>query len=174
MRLFIGLQPTEAFRQALTETQNRLWAAGVTGRGLESGNLHMTLAFIGEWPEPEGVPLPGVEEPFSITLDRVGLFPQAKVLWAGVRPCEALDRLARRTAELLDGAGIPFDRKPFAPHITLVRKPALPEGIRLEEIPVPPAEMTVGEVCLYRSHREETGMMYTVVRHGPGRLPGAG
>ena len=170
MRLFIGLQPTEAFRQALAETQNRLWAAGAMGRGLDPMNMHMTLAFIGEWPEAEGVPLPEVEEPFPIVLSHVGLFPEAKVLWAGVRPSAALEDLARRTRELLSGAGIPFDPKPFAPHITLIRKPALPRGMRLEEVPVPPAEMTVREACLYWSHREETGMVYTVLRRNSGCL----
>ena len=56
MRLFVGIRPSEAFRSALALLEDRLRAAGVTGRYLDASNLHMTLAFIGEWPEdPEDV-----------------------------------------------------------------------------------------------------------------------
>ena len=51
MRLFVALQPTAAFREALALLQDRLRAAGVTGRYLTPDNLHLTLAFIGMWPE---------------------------------------------------------------------------------------------------------------------------
>ena len=51
MRLFVGIRPSEEFRAALALLQDRLRAAGVTGRYLDPSNLHLTLAFIGEWPE---------------------------------------------------------------------------------------------------------------------------
>lgn len=47
MRLFIGLQPSQQFREALSLVQDSLRANGVTGRYLDPSNLHMTLAFIG-------------------------------------------------------------------------------------------------------------------------------
>ncbi|MBO7423173.1 MAG: RNA 2',3'-cyclic phosphodiesterase, partial [Oscillospiraceae bacterium] len=51
MRLFTGIRPSDDFRAALAVLQDSLRAAGITGRYLEPSNLHMTLAFIGEWPE---------------------------------------------------------------------------------------------------------------------------
>ena len=74
--------------------------------------------------------------------------------------------LAEKVRTGLAGAGVPFDPKPFNPHITLVRKPLIPGEIRLSGIAVPPAETVVEEVCLYRSFRGENGMVYSVIRSG--------
>lgn len=163
MRLFVGIRPSDEFRSALAVLQERLRAAGVTGRYLEPSNLHMTLAFIGEWPEEVTDVLPDADRPFSLNLSHVGYFPEAKVLWAGVEKSDALKRLAGRVRHSLAEAGIPFDPKRFNPHITLVRKPSVPAGVILSEIEVPPAAMIVDEVCLYRSDRGKNGMVYTVI-----------
>ena len=163
MRLFAGLKPSEEFREALCGVQERLRAAGVAARYYEPSNLHMTLAFIGEWPENISAILPQVDQPFSVSLSKAGVFPKAKVVWAGVEPCKALDRLARRVRENLAQAGIPFDPKPFVPHITLGRRPSVPEGLDLTGIAIPSAAMTVTDVYLYRSDRGENGMVYSVI-----------
>ena len=68
-----------------------------------------------------------------------------------------------RAVRRLSEAGIPFDQKPFVPHITLGRKPILPAGIDLSGIQIPPAVMTVSDVFLYRSDRGENGMVYSVI-----------
>ena len=54
-------------------------------------------------------------------------------------------------------------RKAFCPHITLGRKPRVPEGVSLSQIAVPPAGMLVSGVCLFRSDRGKQGMEYTVI-----------
>ncbi len=172
MRLFVALEPSDGFRDALAGLQERLRAAGVTGRWLRPANLHLTLAFIGMWTPDAAELLPPVEQPFSITLSHPGVFPAAGVLWAGVRPSRALDGLAERVRAALGEAGVPFDPKSFTPHITLARKPRVPEGLELPEFRVPPARMIVREVCLYQSRRTEDGMAYTVI--GRGRKPEEG
>ena len=163
MRIFAAIRPTDAFRAVLSALQDSLRAAGVTGRYLDPSNLHMTLAFVGNWPDNISGLLPEVKEPFSVTLSSPGIFPAAKVLWAGVEPCPALDRLAAEVQEIFTANGIPFDPKPCSPHITLVRKPSVPAGLDLAKIPVPSASMAVEEVCLYRSDHEENGIVYTVI-----------
>jgi len=163
MRLFVGLRPSDDFRAALSVLQDRLRASGIKGRFLDPANLHMTLAFVGEWQEDITPVLPQVSRSFPVTLSHLDIFPEAKVIWAGVEKSEALDRLARRVRDNLSGHGIPFDPKDFNPHITLARKPLVPEGVALSDIEVPPAVMRVGEVCLYRSDRGERGMEYTVI-----------
>ena len=163
MRLFVGLEPTPDFRGALAEVQERLRAAGVAGRYLSPSNLHMTLAFIGEWPEDVTETLPGVTEPFSITLSHLGVFTGAKVLWAGINPSQELNYLAARVRMRLDAAGIPYDRQSFNPHITLIRKPIHPNEQLLTDVQIPSASMIVKEVCLYQSTHEADGMKYTVI-----------
>ena len=100
MRIFVALQPAPAFRDALASLQDRLRAAGVTGRYLTPSNLHLTLAFIGMWPEDISGLLPSVQNPFPVTLSHLGIFPGAKVLWAGVDPSEALNALAQNVSML--------------------------------------------------------------------------
>ena len=163
MRLFVGLRPSEAFRRVLSELQVQLQDAGIAAKYLDPSNLHMTLAFIGEWPENIAGILPSVEQPFSITLSHIGLFREAKVIWAGVEESEPLNQLADSVRNNLSAAGIPFDPKPFVPHITLGRKPIVPAAFDLSEIVIPSAEMTVSDVFLYRSDRGENGMVYSVI-----------
>ena len=90
-------------------------------------------------------------------------FPEAKVIWAGIQKSPALDQLAQQIRENLTAADILFDPKPFVPHITLGRKPVVPEAVDLSEIMIPPADMTVEDVFLYRSERGENGMVYSVI-----------
>ena len=163
MRLFTAIQPSPGFRAALEDLQQRLREAGVMGKYREADGLHLTLAFIGEWPEDITELLPVVRKPFSVTLSHLGVFPEANVLWAGVEPCEELDLLAKQVRHRLADAGIPFDRKSFNPHITLARKPFVPEKVVLSEIQVPRVSMIVDDVCLYRSDRGKDGMVYTVI-----------
>ena len=163
MRLFVGLEPTPDFRAALSDLQTKLSAAGVEGRYASSPNLHMTLAFIGEWPEDVTEILPAAGDPFPLTLSHIGFFPEAKVMWAGVKKSAALERLASRVRHNLADCGIPFDPKRFNPHITLARKPSVPAGVIVSEIEIPQTVMTVEEVCLYRSDRGKNGMVYTVI-----------
>lgn len=163
MRLFVGLRPSEAFRRVLSELQVQLQDAGIAAKYLDPSNLHMTLAFIGEWPENVAGILPLVEQPFSITLSHIGLFREAKVIWAGVKESEPLNKLADSVRNNLSVAGIPFDPKPFVPHITLGRKPIIPAAFDLSEIVIPSAEMTVSDVFLYRSDHGENGIVYSVI-----------
>ena len=163
MRLFAAIEPSSAFREALSDLQDRLRGAGVGGRYLDPACLHLTLAFIGEWPEDVTEVLPPVEAPFPITLSHIGLFRQARVLWAGVEMSEGLFHLAARVRQKLRDAGIPFDPQAFNPHITLIRKPVLPDEDLLWQMKPLPVSMTVREVCLYQSERRAEGMAYTVI-----------
>ena len=168
MRLFVAVEPSPGFLAVLTDLQERLREAGMTGKFRDPSGLHLTLAYIGEWPEDVTGILPVVRKPFSITLSHLGIFPEANVLWAGIRPCEELEHLAGQVRRNLANEGIPFDRKRFNPHITLARKPFVPERVILSEIGVPAVSMIVDDVCLYRSDRGKNGMVYTVIGKSSG------
>ena len=75
MRLFIAIQFEEKILDALTDFQGDLKAQGVTGNYTKRKNLHITLAFIGEYGNPDDV-LGTMEEldfrPFDIELNGVG------------------------------------------------------------------------------------------------------
>ena len=158
MRLFVAIRLTEPVRDALIRAQNDLYDHGLRGRYISEANLHLTLAFIGEWPDPQAVleALSRVAfEPFEIALDGIGRFDD--LWWAGLAPCPALEGLVRRVRRALADAGIPFDRKRFRAHITLIR---LAEG-PVPAIPGPRARMRVEAFSLMRSQQGRGGMIYT-------------
>ncbi len=163
MRLFVAIRPAEKFLNSLSLLQERLRRAGVGGRYIDEYNLHMTLAFIGEWPENISELLHAVKKPFPIVLSQIAVFPGSDVLCALTEPSEAPDNTARAVRHSLADAGIPFDKKAFFPHITLVRGLRLPKHVDLTQIEVPRAAMTVNEIALYRSDRGKNGLVYTVI-----------
>ena len=158
MRLFIAIKLSEEMKAALTDAQRAMFDRGVRGNYSPEENLHLTLAFIGEVPDPQPVldALGTVRfTPFTLTLDGVGCF--GDLWWAGLKDSAALESTARRVRRALAEHAIPFDRKRFSPHITLIRKAAgkLP-GIRIR-----PAGMRVRSISLMRSERGKRGMIYT-------------
>ena len=162
MRLFIAVPLSGEMRAALTGVQDELRRRGARGTYTREENLHLTLAFIGEWPEPgavlaamESVPFPAVR----LTLDGAGSF--GEVWWAGLGASGDLVSYVKRLRRALAEAGIPYDRKRFSPHITLLRRPSVSAETGLGGLSVPPCAMTADRVCLMRSDRGKRGMIYT-------------
>ncbi len=158
MRLFIAVNLSDKMKDSLIRMQNALYARGVRGNYTPEENLHLTLAFIGEYPDAQPVrdALESVRfAPFAIRLDGVGRFDD--LWWAGVEASAPLAALARRVRRALADGNIPFDRKGFSPHITLIRKATrVAAGIS-----VAPAGMTADAFSLMRSDRGRKGMIYT-------------
>ena len=94
--------------------------------------------------------------PFPLRLEGFGCFDD--LYWCGLGEEAALEAYVRRLRRALADAGIPFDRKRFSPHITLLRRAKAP---RMPALTVPAAEMTVERVSLMRSDRGGSGMIYT-------------
>ncbi|MBE6526783.1 MAG: RNA 2',3'-cyclic phosphodiesterase [Thermoplasmata archaeon] len=93
--------------------------------------LHITLCFIGEIPEERveevgeivSASVKGIK-PGRITLKGVGCFPNPKrprILYVGLETGIPLESLASEIRRRLSTNGIPFDEKPFKPHITVGR-----------------------------------------------------
>ncbi len=169
MRLFIALRLSPGMEKAVAELQDSLYRQGVRGNFPPPENLHVTLAFIGEYPDPDAV-LDAMETvdfaPFPLELSGVGRF--GDLWWAGLAESPALADTVRRLRKALAEAGIPFDRKKFSPHITLGRKLRFPDENR---IPGPPRKvgMTVDKLSLMESVRGKNGMIYTEIGFVPAK-----
>ena len=164
MRLFVAVRLSEEMKQALTDAQRAMLARGVRGTYSPEENLHLTLAFIGEYPDAQPVrdALESVRfAPFAIRLDGVGRF--GDLWWAGVEASAPLAALARRVRRALADNNIPFDRKRFSPHITLVRKAEYYGETPLPPVHAPEGEMEVTAILLMRSDRGKHGMIYTEI-----------
>ena len=149
MRLFIAINLSQEMRESLIDLQNDWYDSGVRGNYSPEENLHLTLAFIGA--------LKSVRfTPFPLALEGVGAF--GDLWWAGLTDSPALSALAKRVRHALATAGIPFDRKRFNPHITLLRRASVG---KMPPACAAPASMTVNGFSLMRSERGGEGMIYT-------------
>ena len=99
--------------------------------------------------------------PFSIRLEGFGCF--GDLYWCGLGGQEALDAYVRRLRRALAEAGIPFDRKRFSPHITLVRNAVFQGESQWPQIDPPKGETEAKGVSLMRSDRGKHGMIYTEI-----------
>ena len=123
MRLFIAINLTSEIKRILKIAQDSWRAYGIQGNYTPEENLHMTLAFIGDYPDSFHI-LDVIEtiqtEPFYMTIDGFGNFDD--LWWAGVQASKELNKTASGLRRVLSQNQIPYDHKSFTPHITLVKK----------------------------------------------------
>ena len=159
MRLFAAIRLSPAAEDALVRAQEQLRRGG-RGSFPRREMLHLTVAFLGEVAHPAPA-MAAVEAlrgtgPFPMTVEGVGRFEDT--WWAGVRENPALEALAMRLQADLRRRGVSLEKRPWRPHITLVRH-YRPRG----EPPVltlPPVTMEVRGVVLLESLRREGRAVY--------------
>ena len=141
-------------------------------------NLHVTIKFIGEWPEARLEELNDAltsllpRQPFEAELKELGWFPNERsprILWVGVHGGDPLLELARETDERLAELGIPKEERGFAPHLTLARmkKPVPLDGLRQKIKEFQPASMgsfPVARFVLFRSYPGSNASIYRKIR----------
>lgn len=161
MRLFIAVNFSEQMKAALTDIQAQIKKQDIDGNFTKPENLHLTLAFIGEYHRPDHVmkALDKVKfRRFTLSLDGFGNF--GSLWWAGISDGGELKSISSQVRRHLADARIPFDKKRFSPHITLLReatKPVLPALV------IPDAQTAVERISLMRSERGKKGMIYTEI-----------
>ncbi|WP_334035832.1 RNA 2',3'-cyclic phosphodiesterase [Burkholderia cepacia] len=128
LRAFVALMPDAASRDALH-------ALPVTrgARRTQSAQLHMTLAFIGaierDRCEALAAHLPALAAAHALPLlpvERIAWWPslpRARLIVAELAADPACLALYAGLVALLGEFGVPADRRPFRPHVTLARLP---------------------------------------------------
>ena len=164
MRIFIAIRFPEDFKSALVDAQQELKARGVTGNYCPYGNLHLTLAFIGETFD-----LPTIRKavsevsfsPFTITLGSLDKFQTRKgtVIWAGIKDGSPVSDLASQLRERLVANGVRFKTTEFYPHISLIRKPSMV----VTDIDVAPVSMCVERIYVMKSERINGELIYSEI-----------
>ena len=181
MRLFVALEIPPAVRERLGEFLAVLRALSSQPRWVRTDNLHITLKFISEvQPEKLGdirAALSAAHSDRSVALDfrGVGFFPNEKrprVFWAGVEASANLGRLAGGIDRSLEKLGVPPEKRPFSPHLTLARfePPGLPEKLRAaiqENARREFGSFAVGEFHLIESKLKPGGAEYTTLETFP-------
>jgi 2'-5' RNA ligase len=162
-RVFFALWPDAVARDCLTTfAQDVVKVAG--GRVAPAANMHLTLAFVGDVARARvaalreiGAAVARDAAPFTLVLDRVGGFRDAGIAWIGsaATPAE-LDGLVRPLRQRLGAGGYPVERRPFHPHVTLVRRCGKPP----RDAAAAPIEWRVERLTLMASDLRPDGSEY--------------
>lgn len=168
MRVFFALWPDDSVRGALAQLATGL-RRECGGRVVPARNLHLTLVFVGNIGAGRVQQLcelaAGFAAPaFAMTVDVVEYWRHNRIVCAGPRECaEALRTLVAGLEEALKAGGFRFDRRPYAPHITLLRN--------ARSAPHVPAAGDIAwqarDFALVQSVHREGGSVYEVVGRWP-------
>jgi len=175
MRLFLAIDLPATVRGELQRVQRELATVLSGWRFIAPANIHLTLRFLGEVDEDDLArqrtawqraihPRP----PLPLQLEGLGCFPPRgapRVLWVGVRERgrgKGLQALATRLDAIARNLGLPAERRPFRPHLTLARarpgrRAVRPEPTRALHL----GELTGDRVVLYCSELSRAGARYT-------------
>lgn len=167
-RLFFAVWPTPEVQHALGEiARGARHECG--GRAVPHSNIHLTLVFLGNLPRERIAILEAIAQKmqghcFTLKVDLLEYWRHNRILWAGTREIpEALQALVTRLQDALAGADFKFDRRPYVPHITLLRNARqAPAEDRSPEV-----SWHVESFALMESAPRERGREYRVLRSWP-------
>jgi len=182
MRLFTGVDLPEQVRERLERLLMHLRPCAHL-KWSPVYNLHVTLKFIGEWPEQK---LPELEstlrivpprDPIPTDLKGLGWYPNPhhpRVFWVGVQGGDALPELVKSIDSRVVPLGIPREDRPFNAHLTLARikEPAPLQALRsaiaeLESVEF--GSFVIDRFHLFRSQPGSAGSIYTKLSEYPFR-----
>ncbi len=168
MRLFFALWPPAATVAALAA-----WAEEAQkqtgGRLTRPESIHLTLAFLGEVAEER------VEnairaaksvrgERHALPIEHARVWSHNHVAWVGPKQTPAaLESVVQSLRAQLRSEGFVLESRPFAAHLTLVRKAKRPTRLP----PLPQVEWPVDEFTLVRSSLSRNGSTYEVIARFP-------
>lgn len=183
IRAFVGIPLPEEVADRLEAAQ----AGMPAGREVPCDNFHISLAFLGEHPEPVveeahhalgAVRAPG----FALRVEGLGMFggTRPRVLFAEVAPDPGLTRLHRKVVRAVHEAGIELERRRFHPHVTLARFGR--DGLRGQDaaemqafvarrVGLRAGPFEVDHFVLYRSHLGRGGAIYEPLADYPLAAP---
>ena len=166
-RLFVAIRPPAVVRETLLGAMDGIEGA----RWQDDGQLHLTLAFVGE---ADGARTADLVEalakvegaPFRAEIAGVGHFERKTLptaVWAKVPLSDPLAQLQRRVERACRRAGLETEKRGYRPHITLARlkRTAGPIGGWLvEHGTLRAGPWDVGRFTLFESLLREGGPLY--------------
>jgi RNA 2',3'-cyclic 3'-phosphodiesterase len=183
IRAFIAMTLPEPLAGLVSEIQQTLKAQGLRIAWVPSGNVHLTLKFLGDIDPADIDPIADVMsecaqciEPLTFTARGLGVFPdlrRPRVVWLGItgdmpQLIAFQQDLDARLAALGKGRFKPEDR-PFKGHLTLGRiKIRLDSGILIKALRetgrVESPAFTLDAIHLIQSRLKPSGSIYTPLR----------
>jgi 2'-5' RNA ligase len=192
IRAFIAVDLTPEIVQRLDQVLHDLKArldADAPVRWVASGNIHLTLKFLGD------VSLKHLDllekmlqaevarhAAFELSVGELGAFPSThrpRVVWVGVQAPPDLGALQNGVETEMAHLGYAREERPFSPHLTLgrVARNAAPEAVRRLGLGLAAVKVGfLGAACiqavhLYKSDLQPAGAVYTRLVTAPLKAP---
>ncbi len=168
LRVFFALWPDAPARRALDQAARAIQSR-CGGRAMRAPNIHLTLVFVGDV-APTRLPelcaaaatVPG--DAVAMAIDRAVFWPRQRIAWVGpAQTPAALAALVAGLEERLAQGGFAFDRRPYLPHVTLVRN----ARCRGEPQLAAPIAWSSAEFVLALSTRDAEGAAYDLIGRWP-------
>ncbi len=170
IRVFFAVWPDAPVRTALDAAAGKLHELR-GGRRTRPDTLHLTLVFIGEidanrLPEllaaAEDVAAPG----FDVLFDRADCWRHNQIAHLGASQTPAaLLELVNELESRLAASAIPFDRRPYVPHVTLLRKADC--NPKMENPALEPIRWPARDFVLVSSSLRSGGALYEQLGRWP-------
>jgi RNA 2',3'-cyclic 3'-phosphodiesterase len=167
-RLFFAAWPAPEIQQALGKLALEL-RPRCGGRAIPARHIHLTLVFLGDverarLPRLESLARAVAAPSFELAVDRVQYWRHNRIVWAGVGHCPpAALALVEQLAAAAAGEGIEVERRPYVPHVTLLREARRAPA----EAVVPVIAWPVSRFALVESVPRERGRIYQPLREWP-------
>lgn len=186
IRTFIAIELAPAIQNQLSIILTKLKSKIKTGvKWVQAGDIHLTLKFIGDFPENQISRLKtGLEtavlkiDPFEFEIGHLGAFPslhRPKVIWVGVENNPVLLNLVSICDETIHAFGMPMEERRYSPHLTLGRvRPNLSilelsevgntlSGTKIDSLGKQPA----AGITIFKSVLGSAGAVYTALARLP-------
>ena len=137
MRLFIAINFSPRFSEALQALTAELAAQARFSRPTPPENFHLTLAFIGESERADEIRAlmePSLGPAFTLATAGLGRFARSggDVCWLGIERSQPLTELQAELYRRLTRAGFDLEKRAFKPHLTLLRQAVFPPEFDLK------------------------------------------
>jgi 2'-5' RNA ligase len=162
--LFFAILPSEHARTALADVAEGL-GRELGGRPTPAEKVHLTLVYLGATPtarvgQARQAAGAFVASGFDLHFERLGYWPHNRIVWAGTKEApEGLLALQGWLESALRAQGFELETRPYAPHITLVRRARQ----RMAGREIAPVSWRAERFCLMRS----AASRYTVLEEWP-------
>jgi RNA 2',3'-cyclic 3'-phosphodiesterase len=165
-RLFFALWPSDRQREQLRDTLRPVLTT-VEGTHVDRRNWHVTVVYIGDFPEEQ---IPFLEaaagevafEPVRLRFDRLAFWPRPKIgcLLPLTTP-PALEALVDSLGSVLETFEREVEDRAYRPHITVARRVRVFEKKKLTR----PIDLEWSSFALVESVPSQTGAIYRPIWH---------
>lgn len=165
MRVFYALTFDNKTKEKISHYRDLVANHSLTGRFIDTSNLHLTLEFIGDVKNDELNTLMDILDtltlsPLVLRGSYLGLFKRKNkdIIWLGINKSQQVNNILKELRAQLTSNNYKLEDSKQIPHITLGRQVILLEN--LEDYKVNPIDLPVKSIALMVSKRVQDILVY--------------